>query len=47
MFKLNKDGFYKVPNNKVFETHQNSNLLEFKGGKTEVNPGMAFGNTNH
>ncbi|MGL4956770.1 MAG: hypothetical protein ACRC9X_06295 [Bacteroidales bacterium] len=38
MFKLNKDGFYKVPNNKVFETHQNSNLLEFKGGKTEVNP---------
>ena len=42
MFKLNKDGFYKVPNNKVFETHQNSNLLEFKGGKTEVNPGYGI-----
>ena len=42
LFKLDKEGFHKVPNIKVFETHQNSNLLEFKGGKTEVNPGYGI-----
>jgi hypothetical protein len=42
LFKLSGQGFYQVPNNKVFETHSNSNLLEFKDGKTEVNPGIGI-----
>lgn len=42
LFMLHKDGFFKVPNNKVFETHPNSNLLEFKDGNTNINPGLGI-----
>jgi Piwi domain len=37
-FDISKDGFYQVPNANVFQTHTNSNLLEFKDEKTNISP---------
>ena len=42
MFNISVDGFYKLPDEKVFKTHANSNLLEFSKGKTEVNPSLGI-----
>lgn len=41
-FKIDEKGFYKVPNKNVYETHPNSNLLEFKDKKTDINPGTGI-----
>ncbi len=42
IFTLTTNSFYQVPLEKVFKTNPNSNLLEFKGGKTDVNPGSGI-----
>ena len=44
IINISTNGFYNVPSEGVYQTHSNSNLLQFKNG-TNVNPG--YGLTKH
>jgi Piwi domain len=41
VINISADGFYNVPNDKIFKTHYNANKLQFLNGK-HYNPGMGM-----
>ena len=41
ILKIKGDGFYQVPNNKVFVVGSGNNILQFKNG-THINPGLGI-----